>query len=78
MSRGDAPDEGMRGMSAPQNGVAAYSAVANISRICQGGFSVAFPAIFIVLSVLLLCQVLPNCRDFPVTSLSLVWCNRIL
>ena len=37
----------------------------------RGRVPVAFPAVFILLSVLLPWQVLPNCRGFPLTSLSL-------
>ena len=36
-----------------------------------GWFPIAFPVVFIFLSVLLLWKILPNCRDFPLTSLSL-------
>jgi len=44
---------GRDGMSTLQNDAAAYSQ-SHVSRICQGGFPVVFPAVFIFLSVLLL------------------------
>jgi len=70
MSRGDTPGEGHDGMCTLQNGMwlRTHSFTYHIfARV----FPVAFPAVFISLSALLLCQVLPNCRGFPLTSLSL-------
>jgi len=52
-------------MSTPQNGVAAYSQ----SQV-SGWFPAAFPAVFVFLSVLLW-WVVPNCKGFPLTTLSL-------
>jgi len=60
---------GHDGMSTPQYGAAAYS-VSHITYL-PGWFPVAFPAVFVFLSVLLLWYVIPNCRDLPLTSLSL-------
>jgi len=65
---------GLDGMSIPQNGATAYSQY-HVSHICQGGFPLPSPRVFVFLSILLLSPmvgpVLPNCRDFPLTSLSL-------
>ena len=61
---------GRDGMSTPQNGVAAYSHL-------PGWFPVAFPAVSVFLKVLLLWYVLPNCRGFPLISLSLA-SNQLL
>jgi len=44
---------GCDGKSTAQNGAAAYSQ-SHVSRICQGGFSDAFSAFFVFLSVLVL------------------------
>jgi len=59
---------GRDGMSTLQNGAAAYS---QSLTYLPGWFSVAFPVVFVFLSVLLLWQALPNCRGFPLSSLSL-------
>ena len=47
--------------------------ILTVSRIMYlpGWFPVAFPVVFVFLGVLLLWQVLPNCRVFPLASLSL-------
>jgi len=55
---------GCDGMSTPQNDAAAYLTVSRITYL-PWWFPVAFPAIFVY------GKVLPNCRGFPPTSLSL-------
>jgi len=61
---------GRDGISTPQNGAAAYSQSHSLTYL-PGWFPIAFPAIFVFLSVFLLWYVLPNCRGFPLTSLPL-------
>jgi len=60
---------GRDGMSTLHNGAATYS-ISHITYL-PGWFPVAFSAVFVFLSALLLWYVLPNCRGFPLTSLSL-------
>jgi len=61
--------KGRDDISTLQNIAAAYS-VSHITYL-PGWFSVDFTAVFVFLSVLLLLWVLPNCRGFPLTLLSL-------